>query len=140
MNVLEFHPDHLKRIEAAGGRKIFGDGPFTVEHAELCAEHPAWSLFADGRIIGCGGIFREHETCGTAWTMLLPDTGKHMRWVTRETRRVLDDSFLTRIQAHASPKFRPAARWLALLGFKYEGLLRKYTPTGADMWLFARVR
>jgi hypothetical protein len=127
-------------IEAAGGRNIFGPLPFAPGHAEMCAEHPAWSAFDGNQILACGGIHRDFETCGTAWSLLLPSTARHMTGLTRLSRRVFDASPLVRIQAHASPTFKPAMRWLAMLGFKYEGTMRKFSPSGSDVLLFARVR
>ncbi len=140
MNVVRFEPAHIALLEAAGGRSVFGPFPFQEGHAERCAESQAWSVFHGDQILGCGGIFPEHETCGTAWTLMLPVTGRHMTGITRLTRRVLESCPLVRIQAHASPTFRPAIRWLVMLGFKCEGTLRKFTPGGLDVLLFARVK
>lgn len=140
MKLVDFKPEHVQLIEAAGGREVFGPMPFQPGYADMCAEYLAWSVFDGDRIIGCGGVFREHEGCGTAWSLLLPVSGRHMRFIDRAARKILDACPLVRIQAHAVPKFLPALRWLVMLGFQCEGTLRKFTPSGADMLLFARVR
>ena len=140
MNVVKFEPAHIELLERAGGRAVFGDWPFQPGHAELCAEHAAWTCFDGSRILGCGGISFDHEGCGTAWTLMLPLTGRKMVAITRLTRRVIEACPLRRIQAHASTTFKPAARWLEMLGFQYEGTMRKFTPSGLDVLLYARVR
>lgn len=140
MNVVKFEPRHIALVEAAGGRKLFGPLPFAPGAAELCAEHPAWSIFDNGQILACGGIHLDHEQCGTVWSLLLPATGKRMRYVHRIATYALNTSALRRLQAHASPTFAPALRWLEMLGFDYEGRMRKFTPNGSDMLLFARIR
>lgn len=140
MNVRDFEPAHIQLIAHAGGREVFGPLPFAPGHAEMCAENPAWSIFDGEQIVGCGGFFRDHVECVTAWTLLLPCSGPRMRFVHRAALEVLGRCEARRIQAHASPKFKPSMRWLCMLGFKYEGTLRKFTPSGDDMLLFARVR
>ncbi len=140
MNVRDFEVGHIAMIEAAGGREVFGPFPFQPGHAELCAESPAWSIFDGEQIVGCGGFFKDHDECVTAWTLLLPCSGPRMRFVHRAALEVIGRCPARRIQAHASVTFKPAMRWLTMLGFKFEGTLRKFTPDGADMLLFARVR
>jgi hypothetical protein len=44
-----------------------------------------------------------------------------------------------RIEATVDVGFTEGERWMTLLGFEYEGLMRAYRPDGQDMLMFARV-
>jgi hypothetical protein len=143
MNVVEFRPEHLPLLIAAGGEAYAGVRELMAVPgygATLAASGPAWSGFDGDLIVGCGGIATEHPGCGTAWTLLNPmASGRRMLAVDRVARRVLASCPTRRIQAHADLSFSPAMRWLKLLGFEFEGVLRAYSPDGRDMALFSRV-
>lgn len=140
MNVVRFQTEHLALIEAAGGRELFGPFPFQPGYAEMCADSAAWSVFDGERILGVGGVTQDHPSAGTAWSLMLPSTSGRMVGVTRIVRTILNACPLVRVQAHALADFELAHRWLEFLGFEREGLLRKFTPSGADVFLFARTR
>jgi RimJ/RimL family protein N-acetyltransferase len=138
MTLIDFIPSHLWLLERAGGREYFGASPFVDGFADLLKG--GWTAFADGQIIAIGGLSEDHAQCATAWSFLLPSTARHMIALTRFSAGVFDRAPYARLQAHALPTFEPAIRWLGMLGFTREGLLRKYSPSGEDMLLFARIR
>lgn len=141
MNVVDFKAEHIAWLLAQGGREWFGDAPFDdPEYARAIeATGNAWSLIDGGRLIGCGGIAKEHDACGTAWTLLTPMSGPCMTRIHRFAMKTLSRCPLRRVQAHVSPDFAQALHWIEMLGFQFEGRLRKYTPRGLDMLLYARV-
>lgn len=144
MKVVEFSPDDLQEIiesgEAfAGGRALLSQPGY----GQLLKDSgPAWSAFdVYGNLVGCGGTAIEHQGCATAWTLLNPQlSGRRMLQLTRVARAVLASCQTRRIQAHADPAFPPARRWLELLGFQYEGVLRCFSPDGRDMAVYALVK
>jgi hypothetical protein len=138
MNVRDFEPEHIKLLDAAGGREIFGPTPFAAGYEQLLMG--GWSAFDGDQIIAIGGLSADHDQCATAWAFLLPSTARYMIALTRFAAGVFDRSPFRRIQAHALPTFPPAIRWLEMLGFSREGLLRKFSPSGHDMLLYSRVR
>lgn len=140
MNVVSFKAEHLKMIEDAGGRTLFGPFPFQEGYAQMCADSAAWSIFDGAQILGIGGVSQDHAAAGTAWSMLLPVTRGRMVGITRVARAILNACPLARVQAHAVVGFDLAHKWLDLLGFQREGLLRKFAPDGGDVLIFARVR
>lgn len=141
MNVASFRAADLKLVRAAAGNVWFGDTLDQPGYGEFLERAgPAWTAFDDVGVIGCGGIMYEHQTLGTAWTLLTPRSGSFMTPLHRYARRALTQCPLVRVQAHVDPGFAPAVRWIEMLGFVREGLLRKFTPQGRDMLLFARVR
>jgi hypothetical protein len=138
MNVKPFQAGHMKLFELAGGRELFGPVPFAEGWADMIVG--GWSAFDGDQIIAAGGLSEDHAECATAWSLLLPSTARHMTALTRFSAGVFDRAPYRRIQAHALPTFPPAIRWLEMLGFSREGLLRKYSPSGHDMLLFSRIK
>jgi hypothetical protein len=77
-----------------------------------------WSLFSEDVIL-------EHPTL----------LGLHIR---RDLRKAEQLGF-HRIEATTNVEHLIAIEFIQWLGFESEGLMRKYTPTGDDMYLFAKV-
>lgn len=145
MKIVDFSPEDLDEILTAGGDAFAGGRTLLSQpgYGQLLKDSgPAWSGFdVYGNLIGCGGIAVEHPGCSTAWTLLNPNlSGKRMVTLTRWARTVIANCPTRRVQAHADPSFAPARRWLELLGFQYEGLLRSFSPDGRDMAVFSIVR
>lgn len=137
MRVEAFNPLHMTLLERAGGRALFGPLPFADGYAAMLE---GWSAFDGDQLVAIGGLYKEHDACATAWSFLLPSTAKHMRALTRFSADVFARAPFVRIQAHVVPTFPPAIRWIELLGFSREGLLRKFTPSGQDMLLYSRIK
>jgi RimJ/RimL family protein N-acetyltransferase len=100
---------------------------------------PAGSAEVDGRIIACAGIAEQGMGIGTLWAFVAQDAGRHFVRLDRCTRRLLTLISLRRIEATVEVGFSPGCRWLELLGFQFEGILRKYGQNGLDHWRYSRV-
>jgi hypothetical protein len=111
-------PDNLYRLQQAG---------------------PAWHVRRDGKLVALGGYTPVWQGRAVAWAYLGRDSGPSMPAITRKVRRTLDDLALEfpRIEAYASRNYGAASRWLVLLGFRREGLLRKFAD-GRDYFMYAR--
>jgi RimJ/RimL family protein N-acetyltransferase len=141
MNVAELRAEHLDRLSVQPSQAWalpLLRGPGYVD--SLLADGDAWVVEHGERVVAAGGIVRLHAQHGEAWTLIAPDAGPHMRRIHRLACEVLDGCPLRRVQAYADPEFRPAQRWLRMLGFELEGYCAAITPQGRDMLLFARIR
>lgn len=90
------------------------------------------------RVIACAGIAVEGFGSATLWAFISAEAGPHMVRLDRCARRLLGMVNLRRVQATTT--FVQGQRWLELLGFEYEGTMRKYGPAGEDHLLYARTR
>lgn len=144
IRVLPFKAPDLADILEGGGEFFCASALLhTPGYGEILeASGKAWSAFdEEERIVGCAGLAQDHPQCVTGWTLLSPQlSGQHMLAITRECRRQFAACEARRIQAHVDPNFAPAVRWVELLGFQYEGLLRRFSPDGRDMAMYSRVR
>lgn len=99
----------------------------------------ALAAVSDGRIVGIAGIFERWQDVGTAWALLSENFPDHRFTAFRLMKRALDVSPLVRIEAQVAQGHEEGERLLRHLGFKEEGVMRKFWQ-GRDYTLFARVR
>lgn len=100
----------------------------------------AWAVIEDGTAIACGGIAEAWADRAIAWSMITPRAFRYFRQLHRVVKRVLNESPWIRIEIDVRADHAAGRRWAEHLGFACEGVRRKYTPDGADMILYARVK
>jgi hypothetical protein len=91
------------------------------------------------RIYGMAGIYEVWPDRGLAWALLAQDAGSKMLVLHRLAQRALDVCPLRRVEADVLDTHEEGHRWMRLLGFRNEGMRRRYWQ-GADYALYARVR
>lgn len=140
MNVIPFQPWHIREMRIQDKQaliiSLLPDDFFDVARNL----GPALSAEVDGRIVACAGIgvIKEYNS-GTLWACLAQHSGRHFVRLDRCARRLLEIPRLRRIEATTEADFAQGRRWLELLGFQSEGIMRKYGPDGADHVRYARV-
>jgi hypothetical protein len=100
---------------------------------------PAYAGLCDGRVMAIAGISEQWEGRGIAWSLLSPNIGHHFIEIHRAVVRALAQTHMRRIEAHVDPTFNSAVRWIQMLGFTYEGTMKRFDPDGRDMDLYARI-
>ena len=102
----------------------------------------AFTALADGEIFGFAGISLTTPGRGEAWG-LFPNVQKKKFFVARQVKKGIEDLMarhnLTRVSAAARCDWPTAQRFLEHLGFRKEGLMRKFETDDADSYLYARV-
>ena len=101
----------------------------------------AHALVNRSRLLAIGGVVPTWERRGTAWCVLASGIGADMPGVTRMAKRglVLQSSKYDRIETHVEASHDEGHRWMRLLGFSFEGTMRKFFY-GRDYALYAIVR
>jgi len=123
-------------VELSCGRESF-------EKDLVPLDGTAVAIREGGRCIGAYGIVGMWPGVARVWALfsegLLKDhpilLGVHIR---RDLKRAEQFGF-HRIEATASVAHISGAVFLAWLGFHQEGLMRRYTPSGTSMYLYAKV-
>lgn len=140
MIVIPFETEHVERIELQDAQR------YVISH--ICVEYlkhlqavgPALSAEEDGRILACAGVAFQGFGMGVLWAFVAKDAGRHMVKLDRCVRRLLGLTDLKRIEAATEASFKQGCRWLELLGFEQEGLMRRYGPNGEDHYRYALIR
>jgi RimJ/RimL family protein N-acetyltransferase len=93
----------------------------------------------DSGVIGIAGLSELYHDRIVLWAMLTPTTGRHMLAIHRAVRAKLATLPQQRIEATVDVNFPTGAHWLLMLGFTFEGTLRRYLR-GMDQHMFSIVR
>lgn len=127
-----FHYGWLNEAEA-------GPAPSPALLAQL-EQQNSWTFMIDGEVIACAGTTTQWPGRHAAWAVLDQQrSGRHMGWITRETRKNLD-GVKGRIEMTVRTDFPQGLKWARMLGFRIETpRLERYGPDGEDHVGFVRI-
>lgn len=140
MHLVKYSPAHIREMDIV-------NEPWT-ERSDIYASYglsgPAYTSFDDGKPVFSAGVAIPWKGFGEAWMLMSKDAHKYPLSVYRHVRNMLnaiiEDNNLHRVQATIADGQPYLVKWIERLGFKREGLLRKFGPDGSDFILYARVR
>ena len=100
--------------------------------------------WVDGEIIGVAGIDLLWENVGDIWLMLTPLIHKHLKegykCIREGMKKLIDEHKLRRVQSYGRVDFPACHILFKHLGFKVEGMAKKYTSDGVDCILYSKVK
>lgn len=141
MIVERFKPEHLESLVLQPAQEFARATVAEKGYGESLAKFDSFTASVDGRVVACAGVIPMWNGRGDAWALIARDIGaKGMHELHYAVLRYIRASSLRRVEACCDATFEQAHRWLMLLGFSYEGPLRKYFPDGRDGIRFAMVR
>jgi hypothetical protein len=136
MIVAPFHPGHLREIELQRATPkdvaLFTDPGY----GESLAACDARTVFEDGVVRACLGVFDFMPGLGIAWAMFSPGSWHLLPEISAVAADYLSTCTYRRIEAHINPTFRPSVRWAKRMRFQFEGVMRQHAPDG-DRHLYA---
>lgn len=116
--------------------------PLTAENLlALTTAGPAWAVRVNGRLVAVGGYNIPWPGRAILWGYLGADCGAALPVMTKHVLRELRAMHVEfpRVEAYAERHHAEGNRWLKLLGFKREGLMRKFC-NDRDYILYSKVR
>ncbi len=136
--------DIVLRRHESGVRNL----PEFEKWAEAAASlGPAWSAVGeDGTVYGCGGLKIMWPGVAESWILLfdgIEENGFRQEvylQVVKLMIRVVNDFNLHRIQAHCKTDYPLNMKFLENMGFKREGIMRKFGFDKSDHYMYAWVR
>jgi hypothetical protein len=145
VRVEPYRPYHLQLMMAQGDIQEGQRGDLSYVPAGLARVFriPGQAMAVienEDKVLLCGGIIPEGPTSGLMWAVLAKSAGRHMTFLHRGVLRFIDMQGLRRIEATVEKGFGEGCRWLALMGFKYEGDMEAFGVDGKDHERWARVR
>lgn len=92
-------------------------------------------------VIGCAGVSRLDMCRAQSWALISENIGP-MRYFQyhKAVRDFLDNCDWQRVEMAVAEMHVEAHRWAHMLGFKPEGLMKKYFPDGGSATLWARIK
>jgi hypothetical protein len=135
----DVRPSMALELEPHSGQER--QAPLTATNLfRLVSSGPAWAVRLDGKLVAVGGHNPVWPGRTILWGYLGADCGPALPAMTREVLRqikALEIEF-PRMEAYAERHHKAGHRWLRLLGFKHEGVMRKFC-NGVDYSMYARV-
>ena len=105
---------------------------------------PKWSLCRGDTVIGSCGIKTDIDGVGTIWAFFSEEARGEGRKILRFMWQRLDEAFRDvgyyRLQACVSVDRPEYAKFIEMIGFQAEGLMRNATPDKRSVWLYSRVK
>lgn len=139
MNVRPFRIEDISRIRLQRGQ-MGSVSIVTPDYARsLSAAGPSITVERGGEILGCAGIGIHNGGSGVLWGFISQNSGPHFVRMDRIARRFISSIHLRRLEATVEKGFEPGCRWLDLMGFHFEGVMRSYGPDGSDYLRYARI-
>jgi hypothetical protein len=141
---IPFAPVHLAYLRLqgaqAGLQELLCDPGYG---AGLAVPGLAWTGVVAGQVAGCAGFLPQSPGRCIAWALIGRDVPRPA-WlaITRQVLRGLAEvrrRGFWRVEAVVHVGFAPGCRWVEMLGFEIEGLMRAYDPARGDCLLYARV-
>lgn len=119
---------------------MYGAPEIVADLTSLSEVGMAWTFDEGGEILGVAAVASQWDNRAMALVLLSQNAGKRFHSIHRAVYRFLDVCGVRRVEATVDVGFDAGDRWMKMLGFEYEGLMRAYRPDGADMKLYARIR
>lgn len=140
LTVIDFQPEHLKTFALQDGQAYMQGYISQPGYGEwLASAGGARTVLVDGRIIAVAGIAEIWPGRGSAWVLMATDAGRHLLALHRAVRAFLDNCGVRRVECYVDRDFLAGHRWVHMLGFRREGLMRAFGAHGGDMVMYARV-
>lgn len=115
-----------------------------LDYAQAFARGPAFTIWDDGRCVAAGGIVIHWEGVGEAWLYLsdwiYPHALSFVKVIKERLEAIIREHRLVRVQTPLCALMPTNIRFARALGFRAEGVLRKYGPDGSDYIMHAIVR
>lgn len=131
-------PSMALELDVASGQKH--EASLTPHNLyQLQQAGSTWHARRGDKLVALGGHTPVWTGRTVVWGYLGADAGPSLAAMSRKVRAELDVLALEfpRIEAYASRNYGAASRWLVMLGFRREGLMRKFAD-GRDYFLYAR--
>lgn len=141
IQIVKFRAAHLQVLNLQKSQEYFR-GEFGNPNYGLQLEASPYSFtgLVDDKVVGCAGVHELWQGRAVAWALLSEGVGPHMRSISRAALGFLAQAPWRRVEAMIDASFEPARRWAQMMGMQQEGLMRAYSPTGNDYYIYARIK
>ena len=139
IDVIPARAEMAEMIDLNLAQLTFGSVPDRASMQIAIDNGMAFAVIDGDRVLALGGVRNVWQDRAVAWGLLANGIGASMVPITRAVRRFLSVCPTRRIEAEVAVGHDEGLRWIEMLGFEREGLMRAYWG-GKDFYLYARVR
>lgn len=94
----------------------------------------------DGSVALCAGVIKQWHGRYVAWALFSENIGMSMLGLVRGIRRFLDLQDFRRVEAYVDIHHLAGIRLVEMLGFKFDGTMKRFTPEDRDNYMYSRVK
>lgn len=141
----EFRPDDLAALEIQHQQSLemMGVADWGAMGVAAAERGPAWTGTIGGRPVGCAGFALMWPGRAAAWCLLACGIPR-MAWpavhrAVKSRMAQLPALGIHRVECEVAHGFLAGHRWVRMLGFDHEGVMRAYGPDGRDFHRYAKV-
>lgn len=141
MRIIPYVTDHLDQMADFGNQEdIVRPMIEILREARYEDNGPAFSAFAEGRVIGCAGLVEITKYRAYTWALMSKqDFAQRFVSIHRAVKRFLDEQTYKRIDAQVAFHDKDGHRWMRLLGFEREMFCRAWAmPDGSAVSEYVR--
>lgn len=137
MKIIDFVPEHILQIEPQACQRYL---KLDLPYGEYLASGSCFTGIQDGKIFAIGGILPLSDT--RAYLHMIVSEGFPHQWVKifRATKRLIAGVENDYIRLETLSTTAESDRWLEMVGFTSEGVLRRVMPDGTDAKSYSIVR
>ena len=134
LSIVPFEARHLEMLPRA--KAALSD----IEWQLLQEQQYSYTLLHGERAVACAGVVKHWEGRGEGWMFIGPHSRSELMFLCRAVKRFFAYCPFRRVEAVVKDDFLPAHKWVRKFGFRVEGRLRSYSPSGEDMVLYSKIR
>lgn len=137
MKIIPYEPQHLLMIKPQRNQESL---EMTIERAEQLAMFPCFTGILDGEVIAIGGLFELNPI--RAYLYLIVTENIQHQWIHiyRAARKLINAALKDYVRLETLTAFPEAERWVEMIGFQFEGVMRRAGPDGCDAKMYSIVR
>lgn len=143
MKIEVFKTEHLKKINPVGGWAGYEWAKNVLNLSTESDGVVAFTVFDKNIAIGIVGVLSIWDGLGDAFTIISKDIKNHGRAAYEAAGLLVPTIFnsmkLRRLQATVLVGFDVGVKFIENIGFQREGIMKKWTPDGDDVYIYAMV-
>jgi hypothetical protein len=137
MKIIPYEPQHLLMIKPQPSQESLERTP---ERAAQLAQYESFTGVVGDRVVAIGGLVELNPIRAYLYLIVTDEIQHQWTQLYRVARRLIDLALNDYIRLETLSAFPEADRWLELIGFQFEGVMRRAGPDGCDAKMYSIVR
>lgn len=139
MVIVPFIPKHLEGFEVQKDQMLINKYLADPDYVSVISGYgESYTGLVSGKPVIIAGMIQPYQHIGMLWAVLEKECKEHMFSATRHIKFQLSKWNVPRMETSVRTGFKAGARWAEMLGFSYEGTMKKYDIDGGSCDLYAR--